>query len=382
MYFPYLHGMQKEILALRQLAPILAQDAHVQPVIEPVRHVLASLRQTLQICETAGLPTWLVVNPVNQDFDDVAAPVSLDWGRHLLAAMGPRRAIRPTLLVHRRMTPELVRLFAQSFVAQPVGLVIVPGAMAMEALLDMLRGAQLERVFFKTEPPSATSLAMIGRERCLWVENRPVSMPIDLRRGSTAPHAGRQFFSDSLAHFLVEGGPGFSDHTSLPSRPGASGPSGADQFHLSHCQRVAPVGAISIDYFLADRTTDTRESPPAARDVADTERADPATDAIVGSDASAASADPDAPSAHAAEAAHPTAPAASEPRFFGALRKLCAAVADDTTVCFGPTLGLERFLACRTATAAPSPAMIRQWQLMHHLELVSGVLARRFPLDG
>ncbi|UXH77820.1 hypothetical protein [Roseateles amylovorans] len=339
MYFPYLHGMQKEILALRQLGPTLAREGQVQPVIEPVRHVLASLRQTLQTCESAGLPTWLVVNPMSQDFDDVAPSVALDWGRHLLASLGPRRALRPTLLLHRRMTPELVRLFAQSFAGQAVGVVIVPGALPIEPMLELLRAAQLERVFFKNEPPSHATLGMIGPARCIWVENRPVSMPTELRRGSTDPRVGRQFFSDSLAHFLTAGGPGFSDHTSLPSRPSASGPSGADHFHLSYCQRHgAEAGTMRIEYFLADRTND----PPAEGE---------------------------------------QEPVEAEPRFFGALRKLRLAVEREDD-CFGPTLGLQRFLACRCEPPAPSPALMRQWQLMHHLELVSGVLSGRYPLRG
>ena len=114
MYFPYLHGMQKEMLALRQSIPLLATDACVQPVIEPVRHRLASLIHTLQACENEGLPVWIVVNPMLQEFAGVAPAPALSWGRHLMSAIQPRKLLYPTLLLHAGMTVEVVRLCAQS----------------------------------------------------------------------------------------------------------------------------------------------------------------------------------------------------------------------------------------------------------------------------
>jgi len=35
MYFPYLRGKQNEVLALRELAPLLAQSQDVTAVLEP-----------------------------------------------------------------------------------------------------------------------------------------------------------------------------------------------------------------------------------------------------------------------------------------------------------------------------------------------------------
>ena len=123
MYFPYLHGMQKEMLALRQSIPLLAADACVQPVIEPVRHRLASMMHTLQACENEGLPVWMVVNPAQQEFAGVGAAPALSWGRHLMASIHPRRYLYPTLMLHAGVTVDVVRLFAQSYAGQVVGVV-------------------------------------------------------------------------------------------------------------------------------------------------------------------------------------------------------------------------------------------------------------------
>lgn len=37
MYFPYLRGKQNEVLALRELSPLLAQSRNVTAILEPVR---------------------------------------------------------------------------------------------------------------------------------------------------------------------------------------------------------------------------------------------------------------------------------------------------------------------------------------------------------
>ena len=40
---------------------------------------------------------------------------------------------------------------------------------------------------------------------------------------------------------------------------------------------------------------------------------------------------------------------------------------------------MRRYLAGLIDGVLPSRALSKQWELMHHLELVSGVLAGRFP---
>ena len=79
MYFPYLHGKQKEVLALRHLAQVLGAEGQVQPVMEPVRVMATSMRHTLEACEAHRLPVWLVVNPVRQDFDLLLPAEAFDW---------------------------------------------------------------------------------------------------------------------------------------------------------------------------------------------------------------------------------------------------------------------------------------------------------------
>jgi len=329
MYFPYLHGMQKEMLALRQTIALLAAEGLVQPVIEPVRHVLASLRHTLQACEMEGLPVWMVVNPMLQEFSGVGAAASLGWGRHLLASVSPRRHIRPTLLLHGGVTPDVVRLFGQSYAGQMVGVVMAEEPLPLMPLFEALRGVQVERVFLKHGPAAASLHDAVAPAKPVWVEPLQASMPDALRRvGMSGFLQERQFFSDAVSRFLDVGGPGFSDYTSLPSLPQPGvGPTGC--FHLSYLQiGGATDRALCLEFFVAER-----QFPPQRL---------------------------------------------AEARFARALQRFHEAL-DRRDACFGPTEAVRRFVNCHIRGVPPTQALARQWQLMHHLELVSGLLSGRFP---
>lgn len=329
MYFPYLHGMQKEMLALRQSVPLLAADACVQPVIEPVRHVLASLTHTLQACEDEGLPVWMVVNPMLQEFDGVGAAPALSWGRHLMASIQPRKHLCPTLLLHGGVTLEVVRLFAQSFAGQVVGVVMAEEPQSLMHLYEALKELHVGRVFLKHGPCSTALREQLAPTPVVWVEPLDASMPDALKRvGLGGFLQERRFFSDAVSRFLEVGGPGFSDYTCLPSLPHpGGGPTGC--FHLSFHQIGGPMDrALCLEFFVAER-----QFPPQRL---------------------------------------------AEARFVRALQQFHQAL-DRRDACFGPTEAVRRFVSCHIRGVPPTQALARQWQLMHHLELVSGLLSGRFP---
>ncbi len=329
MYFPYLHGMQKEMLALRQSIPLLATDACVQPVIEPVRHRLASLIHTLQACENEGLPVWIVVNPMLQEFAGVAPAPALSWGRHLMSAIQPRKLLYPTLLLHAGMTVEVVRLFAQSYAGQVVGVVMAEEPQSLMHLYNALEAVQVGRVFLKHGPASTALRERLAPTPLVWVETLDASMPEALKRvGMGGFLQERRFFTDAVSRFLEVGGNGFSDYTSLPSLPyPGGGPTGS--FHLSFHQIGGPLDrALCLEFFVAER-----QFPPQRL---------------------------------------------AEARFAQALQAFHVAL-DRRDACFGPTEAVRRFVGCHIRGVPPTQAIARQWQLMHHLELVSGLLSGRFP---
>lgn len=64
LYFPYLRGKQFELLALKELSPLLGAQQKVLPVVEPVRRPDGSgLDRCLSAVATSGLEFILIMNP-------------------------------------------------------------------------------------------------------------------------------------------------------------------------------------------------------------------------------------------------------------------------------------------------------------------------------
>lgn len=64
MYFPYLRGKQFELIALRELASSYVLDgSKVIPIVEPVKRGLKSIQTALRILHPIGVKVQLIVNP-------------------------------------------------------------------------------------------------------------------------------------------------------------------------------------------------------------------------------------------------------------------------------------------------------------------------------
>ncbi|MDH0864892.1 sce7725 family protein [Mitsuaria sp. GD03876] len=323
MYYPYLHGKQKEVLALRHLAPVLGAEGQLQPVLEPVRQAATSMRHTLEACEAHRLQVWLVVNPVRQDFELLRPSETLEWGRQLFTSLSRRQWIHPTLMLGPALTPEVVRRFVQLFGSRPLGLVVGADAPPLPDVMALLGGAQVRRVFFKDSEPAPAARAALGGAGCVWVENRRLPETHDLRVNE------RHLFTDRAASFRAAGLAGFSDYTTLPSRPEAPElPSRTIAFRLSFLRQPSTSGEVWIEHFMNGRCSAEEGGPDA--------------------------------------------------RFRYALQAFHAAL-DRTDACFGPTEAVRRYLTSLIDGSTPSRALSKQWEVMHHLELVSGMLAGRFP---
>ncbi|OWQ86897.1 hypothetical protein CDN99_19505 [Roseateles aquatilis] len=324
MYFPYLHGKQKEVLALRHLAPTLGPEGQVQPIVEPVRQAVTSLRHTLEACEAHRQQVWLVVNPLRQDFEHLPPLQALDWGRNLFTSLPQRQWIHPTLMLGPALTPEVVRRFVHIFGTRPVGVVVGSDAPPLADVMALLARVPVRRVFFKDSAPAPLARAAAGDAGCVWIEERRLPEAQQLRTQE------RHFFSDRHLGFGANGEVGFSDYTTLPSRPDVPELSSRTvSFRLSYLHRDRPEpGAVWIEHFMGGR-------------FASDER---------GADA----------------------------RFQHALQSFRKAL-DRRDSCFGPTEAVRRYLSSMIDRTPPSRALSKQWEVMHHLELMSGVLAGRFP---
>jgi hypothetical protein len=69
MYCPYFRGKQYELIAVREMAPILAA-AGFRPIIEPVRESLGGLHKALAAVTEADGHAIVIVNPHHGDLSE------------------------------------------------------------------------------------------------------------------------------------------------------------------------------------------------------------------------------------------------------------------------------------------------------------------------
>lgn len=75
MYYPYFRGKQFELIAIREMAQLLADNNFI-PVIEPVRESLNGLKRALEAINEAGGKAIVIVNPYYGDHQDNGANIS------------------------------------------------------------------------------------------------------------------------------------------------------------------------------------------------------------------------------------------------------------------------------------------------------------------
>ncbi|MBD2222871.1 sce7725 family protein [Calothrix sp. FACHB-1219] len=322
MYFPYLYGKQKELIAVRLLSNRLAIEASVQPVLEPVRTDAATLKITLKLCEKSKLNTWLVLNPQLSRFRGHEPDAALAWDVETMGALATREYIRPTLMLSERLQLSTVKAFNDRFKGESVGLVVIPESKDIEKSLSALKSVKLDRVFFKGPHPSMANVALAGKHRSVWVEDR---FPY---RSRNADYEGSHFFTDRHATFFTSGWGGFSDYALMAPVPrDGGGPPGAVAFHLSYFDKSNPQKHVHVEHFVSDRQ----------------EQSDNDTDG----------------------------------KFLEALGKFQRA-SKRTGSSFGLTGAASEYLARHKSSTPPDLATNKQLGVMHHLDLMSGLLAGRF----
>lgn len=63
MYYPFLRGKQFELIAIRELAPLLKKKSNIIPIFEPVKASFSSFNKSLKILCENGIKFAVVLNP-------------------------------------------------------------------------------------------------------------------------------------------------------------------------------------------------------------------------------------------------------------------------------------------------------------------------------
>ncbi|MCT9819288.1 sce7725 family protein [Microbacterium sp. W1N] len=252
MYFPYLYGLQSELLALRDL-PNTESLARLSPTIDPVKSNPASLRTALSSLAELPVVPAVVINPSLQELRTPAAAAA--WWTEIEPTIRSTRAT-PALAITSSTTPAEIAVFATSFPAGPLRLVVRSGGPIASVAASTLAGREVIAVCHHNVEDSVF-VAAFGADKVVRLADSFV------RQQRNADYEGVEWFTSSNTSFRGSGRPGFGDYTvlaSLPAKPGG-GRAGAVAVHASF---IHASGDIWVAHYVSD-TTDRDEGTTAEK---------------------------------------------------------------------------------------------------------------------
>jgi hypothetical protein len=103
MYYPYFRGKQFELITIREMASLLAENKFI-PIIEPVRESLNGLKKTLSAICVAGGEAIVIVNPCYGDHQEDGTNIT----ELLQKTFAENKSISAGILLRSNMTIEQV----------------------------------------------------------------------------------------------------------------------------------------------------------------------------------------------------------------------------------------------------------------------------------
>lgn len=249
MYSPFLYGRQQELLALEDLAPELARDGRIVPLIEGVKPP-ATLQRKLTVLRAAGAKVYLVANPSRGDLTSSAAQSA--WQAALAPELADAAHVFPVFRESDGRGIAELTAFLGSYPSRRIGVLLTTNLIDPAALAAALSGLDYV-VFFGPSVSAMSYLPFIPANRSLDVGDR--------FRGQArnADFAGLtdEFFSNDLTTWRSVGRAGFSDFTLLTTTyTEQGGQAGAIVVHLSYMAG----GSLRVQHFVSDTTTRGNDS--------------------------------------------------------------------------------------------------------------------------
>lgn len=138
MYYPILKGKQFELAALKELIGYIP-TGNVCPILEPVNLNLSLLAATVSELMTAGITSWIVINPYQSEFANTqSSNISTLISTHLMALGNGTASFVPCVKIRDATDTSallLLRNFPTPFVAY------VEGSITPALALDLMRAS-------------------------------------------------------------------------------------------------------------------------------------------------------------------------------------------------------------------------------------------------
>lgn len=248
MYHPILKGKQFELAALRELVGHIP-SSNVCPILEPVNSNLGPLATTVSELTTAGIASWVVINPSQSEFTGGAGSnITAALNAHLATLGDGTGSFIPCVKVRDASDASaiaLLRTFATPFVAY------VEGIITPLLVTDLMRASV---VVLNPQKTGHSSWAGFPRVVLFHDGFEKKSRNLDYRAESSYSNLHNEYR-------LYPNAIGFGDYTVLSERLSeGGGPAFVVTLHLSYLDPSRLI-AMYVRHFSSYSDNDSQSDP-------------------------------------------------------------------------------------------------------------------------
>jgi hypothetical protein len=211
MYYPYLHGKQFELIALREFADQCAENCRICPIIEPVKSSFNSLRLAIKKFQEKSVPFALVLNSDKGDFSGKNLDVELE----LSDLLNDCKIWIPAFKVSSNNVNQILnRLHEKSY---PTIILVCDVSIdhSREDFKNLLGFNEVKKVVFAADNNRQfkRELSKLKKEAIRFDDNFKPQ-----KRNSDYIQIPEELFSEEVFYYKTEDNfAGFADYTVLPS---------------------------------------------------------------------------------------------------------------------------------------------------------------------
>jgi hypothetical protein len=250
MYFPYLRGRQSELTALTSVAPDIASNKRVIPIIEPIDRDTNQLLKALKPYNFYKIPYVLIVNPQVGEVKDYPVHISsqIDSGKIRLegeASLG--------YLIHPSTRLQDVRAFSKKYNEYRLSFIHDHSLKDVDKLVDLMKSCKnvSHQIFLDGRTEFSYQESFTDYNRVLIYDGFN-------KAATNAEFPPDELFSDLHLRYKKLGFYGFGDFTITGKKYIKGGIPYAVAIHLTYYNSLRE--ALRIRHFISDRTK-TRDDP-------------------------------------------------------------------------------------------------------------------------
>ena len=242
MYFPFLHGRQSELLAVRSLLKDERPLDALVPVIEPVNANIASLAKCIEACGEAGQELAIVFNPDKHQLNSNSTATA--WRKEILPSLHEHDSMLPTLRCHSGTKQSNLDTFFKLFPERDTAIVYSSSALTDDEVKALATRANVK--FHIVLNGKITAAQRLFLPKSKFVDIRDDFNKLD----RNADYGGPELFTDRHKTY-ASSGVGFGDYAAIGSafQTGGSTPA-AVAIHAIY--KNSSTGDIWIEHFVSD----------------------------------------------------------------------------------------------------------------------------------